>query len=172
MDRGSLLRTAGFSAGKSRSAAISSCSNIPENEDKNFIKRVVGVSGDKVQIVKGKLFLNDQPVPLTPEGTAAEAGQESAGSRTGSPRLFDEQLGTVTHRIQYLVDQSQKNEGPWLVPKDSVFVMGDNRDNSQDSRFWGFVKYNKILGKALIIYWSWDGDDRWVRWERIGSLIR
>lgn len=143
----------------------------PENEDKNFIKRVVGVSGDKVQIINGKLFLNDQPVSLTPEGTAAEAGQKS-GIEGRSPRLFDEQLGTVTHRIQYLVDQSQKNEGPWLVPKESVFVMGDNRDNSQDSRFWGFVKYNKILGRALIIYWSWDGEDRWVRWERIGSLIR
>jgi signal peptidase I len=134
----------------------------PENEDKNFIKRVVGVPGDKVQIVKGKLLLNDRPVLLSPEGQMQEHGGQ----------LFKEQLGTVTHQIQYLADQSQKNEGPWLVPKDSVFVMGDNRDNSQDSRFWGFVKYNKVLGKALIIYWSWDGDERWVRWERIGSLIR
>jgi signal peptidase I len=51
-------------------------------------------------------------------------------------------------------------------------VMGDNRDNSMDSRFWGFVKENKILGRASVIYWSWDGNGTWVRWERIGQLIR
>ena len=91
----------------------------------------------------------------------------------GRPRVLEERLGSVTHRIQYLRDQSGYDFGPVLVPKESVFVMGDNRDNSQDSRVWKFVKYNKILGKALIIYWSWDGNDgRWLRWERIGNLIK
>jgi signal peptidase I len=143
----------------------------PENEDKNFIKRVIGVPGDKIQIINGRLFINDQIVPITPLGASQENEQGSVFSNSKA-MLFDEQLGTVRHHIQYLTDQSYKNDGPWLVPKDSVFVMGDNRDNSQDSRVWGFVKFNKILGRALIIYWSWDGNDRWVRWERIGNLIR
>jgi signal peptidase I len=143
----------------------------PENETKNFIKRVVGLPGDKIQIINGVLYINDKAVPITPTGPPADKSVEGVQS-FGRPMFYEEQLGTVEHPIQYLVDQSQRNDGPWLVPKDSVFVMGDNRDNSQDSRVWGFVKYNKILGRALIIYWSWDGDGRWVRWERIGRLIK
>lgn len=143
----------------------------PENEDKNFIKRVVGLPGDKIQITNGKLYINDQPVSIAPSAPPADKSIEDARS-FGKPTYYAEQLGTIRHQMQYLVDQTGKNDGPWLVPKDSVFVMGDNRDNSQDSRVWGFVKYNKILGKALIIYWSWDGDERWVRWERIATLIR
>ena len=87
------------------------------------------------------------------------------------PKMLEEELGGVRHKILYLRDQSSYNFGPRLVPADAVFVMGDNRDNSQDSRVWGFVKYEKILGRAFILYWSWDGEGRWVRWERIGSLI-
>ena len=144
----------------------------PENEDKNFIKRVVGLPGDKIEIKNGKLFINDEPVSIVPI-TVSDGKQASSGyPYYDKPRLYDEQLGAVKHEIQYLRDQAGYNFGPKIVPADSVFVMGDNRDNSQDSRVWGFVRRNKILGKALIIYWSWDGDDRWVRWERIGSLIR
>ncbi|HWR72827.1 MAG TPA: signal peptidase I [Nitrospirota bacterium] len=141
----------------------------PENEDKNFIKRVVGVPGDKIQIVKGKLFINDQPVAIVP--VDQDHAKTEPGMFYDSPSVYDELLGAVRHRVQYLMDQSRKNFGPRLVPEDSVFVMGDNRDNSQDSRVWGFVKFEKILGRAFIIYWSWDGEDRWVRWDRIGSLI-
>jgi signal peptidase I len=67
--------------------------------------------------------------------------------------------------------------GKWEIPPGSYFVMGDNRNNSQDSRYWGFVKQEKIKGEAFIIYWSWDSDreDRplWdrVRWRRLGRLI-
>jgi len=144
----------------------------PEDESKDFIKRVVGVPGDKIEIKRGVLFINDQPVKVVVTGEHIFGDQRGGEYGDIKATLLEEQLGSVKHAIQYLRDQSAYNFGPVLVPKESVFVMGDNRDNSQDSRFWGFVKYNKILGSALIIYWSWDGVDRWVRWERIGTLIK
>lgn len=144
----------------------------PENEDKDFIKRIVGLPGDKIQIIDGRLYINNQPVQVAEMGPSGGRGDDAGMFGFGAPRLFDERLGAVNHKIQYLRDQRGVFYGPVLVPKDSVFVMGDNRDNSLDSRVWGFVKYDKILGKAFIIYWSWDGKDRWVRWERILSLIR
>jgi signal peptidase I len=144
---------------------------FPEDESKDFIKRVVGLPGDKIEIKNGTLFINDQPVPVTPKGEYVDKEMRFDKEYDIKAKVFEEQLGTVKHSIQYLHDQKGYNFGPRLVPQESVFVMGDNRDNSQDSRFWGFVKYNKILGRALIIYWSWDGADRWVRWERIGTLL-
>jgi signal peptidase I len=144
----------------------------PEDESVNYIKRVVGLQGDKIEIRKGKLLLNDQPVTLTEIRVQDGSEQSTAYPFYNKPKVYDEQLGTITHQMQYLRDQSNLQFGPILVPKDSVFVMGDNRDNSKDSRVWGFVKYEKILGRAFIIYWSWDGNGRWLRWERIGTLIQ
>jgi signal peptidase I len=145
---------------------------FPKDESKDFIKRVIGLPGDKIEIKKGTLFINDKPVPVIEQAAHDEQGQDADAPYDEKPRVFEERLGVITHQMQYLFDQSDVDFGPRLVPAESVFVMGDNRDNSQDSRFWGFVKYEKIIGRALIIYWSWDGNDRWVRWERIGSLIR
>jgi signal peptidase I len=144
----------------------------PENESKDFIKRVIGLPGDKIEIKDGVLFINDQPVHVKELGIYDSGDQGARPPYYQKPRLLQEQLGAVSHQILYLRNQTGYNFGPILVPKDSIFAMGDNRDNSQDSRVWGFVKENKILGRALIIYWSWDGTDRWVRWERIGSLIK
>jgi len=144
----------------------------PEDESRNFIKRVIGLPGDKIEIKHGTLFINEQPVPVTEIGSHVEQRQIGDQTHDVKTKLMEEQFGTVKHGIQYLHDQSGYNFGPVQVPNESVFVMGDNRDNSQDSRFWGFVKFNKILGKALFIYWSWDSVYQNVRWDRIGKSIQ
>ena len=119
----------------------------PVEPDKDFIKRVIGIPGDIIQIKNKKIFVNDQPLPH-------DLGVYS------DPHVISGQINP------------RDNFGPVTVPKDKYFVMGDNRDNSYDSRFWGFVDESDIKGKALIIYWSWDSDDFDVRWKRIGSLIK
>jgi signal peptidase I len=122
---------------------------FPLDPSKDFIKRVIGTEGEKVQIVGGKIYINNRQIK-DPWGHFA---------REGFPKYF----------------QKVENFGPILVPKDSLFVLGDNRDNSEDSRFWGFVHLNAVLGKAFLIYFSWDHhaenlfDE--VRWSRIGSWI-
>jgi signal peptidase I len=122
----------------------------PKDHSKDFIKRVIGTEGEKVEIIHNKIYIND--------------------------RLIDDPWGhfTKTGWSEYL--QGIENFGPVVVPKDSLFVMGDNRDNSQDSRFWGFVDLNAVLGKAFILYFSWNGNAEnlfdQVRWSRIGNLIR
>src|SRR5512136_1931423 len=103
----------------------------PKDRSKDFIKRVIGTEGEKVEIVHNKIYINNQ--------------------------LIDDPWGHYDERStssKYL--QPMERFGPVTVPVNSVFVLGDNRDNSQDSRFWGFVNVNEVKGKALIIYFSWD----------------
>jgi signal peptidase I len=118
----------------------------PVDRSKDFIKRVIGLEGDVVEIRNKKVFINRQ----TMQDPHAH---------------FEEGLGEMG-------PQERDNLGPIVVPRHHVFVMGDNRDRSYDSRFWGFVDVEDIKGKAFQLYWSWEGRDRWVRWERIGQFIR
>jgi len=118
----------------------------PEDRSKDFIKRLVGLPGDTVEVRDKQILLNGQP------------WKETHGVHSDSLVI----PGAV---------QPRDNFGPVKVPEGSLFVMGDNRDESYDSRFWGFVDMKDVLGKALIIYWSWNQEDFSVRWGRIGTLL-
>jgi len=118
----------------------------PIDESKDFIKRVIGVGGDRIEIRQKKIYINGQPFKDV-YGHYQESNPSSS----------------------YI--QFKNNLGPIVVPSDSLFVMGDNRDRSYDSRFWGFVKLNMVKGKAFIIYWSWGGFLRDIRWGRMGKII-
>ncbi len=127
---------------------------FPKNPRLDYIKRVIAVAGDTVMIRNKKIFVNGRPLADT-HGVYTD------------PRILP---GDVSPR---------DNFGPVKVPPHHIFVMGDNRDNSYDSRFWGFVDLNAVRGKAFIIYWSWDvrkpllSIDRFtsIRWNRIGHLV-
>jgi len=127
---------------------------FPKDRSVDYIKRVIGTPGDTVEIKNKTVFVNGKPI----EDTHAHIASQKVLSKEGSPR---------------------DNLGPILVPEDRIFVMGDNRDNSYDSRFWGFVDQNDVLGKAFILYWSWDikkplfSFDRFksIRWNRLADLI-
>jgi signal peptidase I len=118
----------------------------PEDRSKDFIRRVSAVAGDTVEVRSKKVFINGKQV------------EDPHGHFMG----YDPAAGAAGSGDDY---------GPKAVPQNHIFVMGDNRDRSYDSRFWGFVDLNEVRGKAFLIYWSWDGTDRWVRWERLGDLI-
>ena len=121
----------------------------PQDEKRDFIKRIIGTPGDAVQVRGGQVFINGEPL------------REPYVKRTESPLPA---TGQTYCGYAYGCE-------PTVVPPDSYFVMGDNRDNSQDSRYWGFVKRDKIKGKAFLIYWSWDSDRQWLRWRRLAHYI-
>ena len=115
----------------------------PMDRKKDFIKRVIGIEGDTIQIINKNVYVNGKLFPDPP------------GVQHTDPRILP----------------GRDNMGPVTVPKDKIFVMGDNRDQSYDSRFWKFVPLKDVKGKAFTIYWSWNSDKFWPRFERIGDLV-
>lgn len=122
-------------------------------DGRDFIKRVIGLPEDVIEIKKKQVFIN--------------------GEAFGIKAYEKYEDGNIRHR---------DNFGPVTVPPESLFVMGDNRDNSNDSRFWGFVPIQDVKGKAFLIYWSsilprgwiwnWDWDTLLIRWDRLGKSLK
>ncbi|MDX8396564.1 MAG: signal peptidase I [Mariprofundaceae bacterium] len=140
--------------------------DYPEDRSKDYIKRIIGLPGDVILYQDNKLFINGKEMPLKELNSRVYfMGDGSVDTST----QYQERLFDVTHDV--LRKAFSIRDGSWKVPKDKYFVLGDNRNNSRDSRFWGFVPQKYLVGKAAIIWWSWDQTKGEVRWERLGSLI-
>ncbi len=139
----------------------------PNNPAVDYIKRVVGLPGDKIAYYNKKLYINGEPVTLTPMGHFTGAGQNQ---RYNGALVFKEKLGEVEHQILIMEGQPSV-EGEFVVPTGHYFVMGDNRDNSNDSRYWGPVPEENLVGKAFLIWMHWDPSSPGVALERIGTLL-
>ena len=131
-----------------------------------FIKRVVGLPGDRIAYYNKVLYINGQQAEQRPIGTYTGSG--SGVGMTGA-LLKQETLGTGTHPI--LVQEGYSSvDGKLVVPEGHYFVLGDNRDNSRDSRYWGTVPEELLIGKAFTIWMNWDLGHG-IDWERIGTSI-
>jgi len=123
----------------------------PKDRSKDFIKRVIGTEGDKIDIIGNKIYIND--------------------------KMIDDLWGHYEKKNDWIRNLSGMGRFEHIdkVPKGHLFVLGDNRDNSQDSRFWGFVNISDVKGKAFIVYFSWDSNAQnllnKIRWTRFGKRI-
>lgn len=180
----------------------------PWEEDRDFIKRVVGLPGDRVQVRDRQIYVNDRPVqepyaqymplrlrdnnfgPLVvpKKGDVIEIrddqrlylNHEPVPIPSGPHYPRDHGAAMTGFEVFYgpLFPPGttlEQPSGQHTVQDDYYFTLGDNRDNSKDSRYWGFVRYSRIKGKAFFIYWSWNRNGnfaRHIRWERLGRLLQ
>ena len=117
----------------------------PKDEKRDFIKRVIGIPGDLLEVRRQKIFING--------------------------KFYEDRHARHTELPSDSSLVPRDDFGPVLVPDNHLFMMGDNRENSQDSRYWGFLNINKVRGKALMIYWSWNQLESWVRFDRFGKIL-
>jgi len=181
--------------------------HYPWEKDRDFIKRVIGLPGDRVLVRDGQVLVNDQPlqepyarytastasprhdtfgpVVVPKKGDRIEIRSDKRLYLNGGPvpipsglfrpRSDNAPMSGLEIFYGALLPPGttlQQTLAPRPVEHDYYFVLGDNRDNSQDSRYWGFVPRVNILGPAQRLYWSWDRDTAHVRWERIGQSVR
>jgi signal peptidase I len=160
------VRIPGFKTPKQNDVVIF---RYPVDPSIDYIKRCVATGGQTLEIIDKQVFVDSIRFPDAPKS-----------------KFIDSRILKRNQHLDFRTFQnsrygSRDNFGPLKVPENNFFMMGDNRDNSLDSRAWGFVPYDNIVGEGLIVYLSWDGDFTWsdlfaffkkVRFERIGNVIR
>jgi len=140
----------------------------PKDPSVDYIKRVVGLPGDRIGYYNKILHINGKPIAQVPAGVFVGKGSGVSMSGAGERQ---EQLGDVQHQI-LVMPRTPGLEGEFVVPENEYFVMGDNRDNSNDSRYWGTVPEENLVGKAFRIWMNWDSANGGIEWERIGRKIQ
>jgi signal peptidase I len=138
---------------------------FPSDPTVNYVKRVIGLPGDEVTVRGTRVFINGQELPEHRVGVALRGPEHSFNQE----EIVEPPPAGATYKAYYDKDRLSEEgletdaldsvsaiHGPVIVPPDSYFVMGDNRDNSQDSRYWGFVPRANVIGRALYVYWSFN----------------
>ncbi len=140
---------------------------FPKDPRVDYIKRVIGLPGDRIAYYNKQLFVNGTAVKQTALAEYQGLGQ---GSNMSGATLLTEDLTGVSHDI--LIREGQPSvQGEFTVPDRHYFVMGDNRDNSNDSRYWGTVPEENLLGKAFLIWMNFDLENGGIAFNRIGTLL-
>lgn len=143
----------------------------PKNPDVDYIKRVIGLPGDIVAYKDRVVYINGKPAPQKVLGiyVGTDSGRVMNGATLVEETLPLKSGGVKKHLILIDQDKSSFDMAPVKVPEGYYFMMGDNRDHSNDSRYWGFVPEQKLKGRAFMIWMNWDSG---IHWRRIGEGIQ
>jgi signal peptidase I len=140
----------------------------PKQPTVDYIKRVIGLPGDRIAYFDKKVYVNGQLAAQTSLGRYEGVGQ---GANMTGAEHFEENLESVNHSI--LINHGTISvEDVFVVPQGQYFVMGDNRDNSNDSRYWGFVPEANLVGKAFFIWMNWDWQNNGIAFNRLGTVLQ
>lgn len=140
----------------------------PENQSIPYIKRIIGLPGDHVAYYDKTVFINGHPIQQVVKGRYRASG---SGKNMAGASLRIEVLDQVEHEILTIPNQFSR-EFQGIVPDNHYFVLGDNRDNSKDSRFWGYVPDANLMGRAFMIWMNWDSKNGGIDWKRIGRMMQ